>query len=200
MAKKTPFYIMRGRKYVGGKKVCPKCKEAKLTSAFTSNKRTWDKLSIHCTVCHNKLNRVYRLENPAKIREYRNRYKESSISRYYTIKRRAGQVGKSFEIEMQVFCDWYDNKPKLCYYCNTELLPNGLKPNSVTIDRKDNKIGYLLDNICLCCTQCNTIKGSWFTSDQMLQLAGYFRGGKDKSIVEIDPDAELPRNPYFDVH
>ncbi len=200
MAKKTNYQIMKGRRYIDGKKVCPKCKRAKPTSAYTNNRRTWDKLSIYCTICHNELNRVYRIENPARFKEYRKRYNKSSISRYYTIKRRSGQVGVSFEIELEVFCSWYDEQPKLCYYCNGELLLNGNKPNSITVDRKDNQIGYLMDNICLCCAQCNTIKGGWFTSDQMLQLAGYFLGGQDNSIVEIEPDAELPKNPYGKPH
>jgi hypothetical protein len=43
-----------------------------------------------------------------------------------------------------------------CYYCdreNSETHKNG-------IDRKDNQIGYNIDNCVSCCGQCNYMKGT----------------------------------------
>lgn len=51
--------------------------------------------------------------------------------------------------------DFFELISKNCYYCNKE--------NSEThengIDRKDNSIGYVIDNCVSCCGQCNQMKG-----------------------------------------
>jgi 5-methylcytosine-specific restriction endonuclease McrA len=41
----------------------------------------------------------------------------------------------------------------------------------MTIDRKDNAKGYEPDNVVACCFNCNRIKGSFFSADEMKFIA-----------------------------
>lgn len=41
----------------------------------------------------------------------------------------------------------------------------------MTIDRKENDRGYVEDNVVPCCFNCNRIKGSFFSSDEMKFIA-----------------------------
>lgn len=50
-----------------------------------------------------------------------------------------------------------------CYYCNSSPervigISNNAKYTYNGIDRKDNNIGYLIDNVVTCCTFCNYAK------------------------------------------
>ena len=46
----------------------------------------------------------------------------------------------------------------------------------LTLDRVDNTKGYELSNIVLACRRCNYMKGSWLTSEQMLDAAKRYFG------------------------
>lgn len=50
----------------------------------------------------------------------------------------------------------------LCVYCN-----GSLPETSAGLDRKDNSVGYLPENVVPCCYRCNTMKGKEFTYDEM---------------------------------
>jgi hypothetical protein len=41
----------------------------------------------------------------------------------------------------------------------------------MTIDRKDNRLGYVRENVVSCCFNCNRIKGSFFSSEEMMFIA-----------------------------
>lgn len=41
----------------------------------------------------------------------------------------------------------------------------------MTIDRKDNRLGYVRENVVACCFNCNRIKGSFFSSEEMMFIA-----------------------------
>jgi hypothetical protein len=60
----------------------------------------------------------------------------------------AEKRGIEFNLTIEEFTTYW-NKP--CHYCGEEI-------ESVGIDRKDNDIGYLLDNCVPCCSQCNMMK------------------------------------------
>ena len=46
-----------------------------------------------------------------------------------------------------------------------------MKIRRLTVDRKDNDKGYSLDNMVLACHRCNSIKGDWFSYDEMKEIA-----------------------------
>src|SRR5208282_5654235 len=45
-----------------------------------------------------------------------------------------------------------------------------------TVDRKDNSIGYFASNCVSCCYRHNSIKGSWFTHEEMLKIVRTIAG------------------------
>jgi len=87
-------------------------------------------------------------------------YKERHPDRvkYNKYRQRARNKGFIFEISKEDFMKLI-NMP--CHYCGE--LPN---KNLNGIDRKDNSIGYSLENCLPCCWGCNELKGSkdyeWF--------------------------------------
>ena len=56
-----------------------------------------------------------------------------------------------------------------CHYCNNLLGKNTL--TSWGLDRKDNSIGYTVDNCVSCCVFCNTVKMNLLTHDEMIKVA-----------------------------
>ena len=57
--------------------------------------------------------------------------------------------------------------PGVCHYCGGRLNPTGSG-----LDRKDPKIGYMLDNVVPCCNPCNTAKYDEFSYEQMFYFIG----------------------------
>ena len=67
-----------------------------------------------------------------------------------------------------------------CYYCNKE---NSESHNN-GIDRKDNKIGYIIKNCVSCCRECNYMKGS-LTEDEFIDTCKRISEYNLKNNVEI---------------
>jgi len=82
-----------------------------------------------------------------------------------------------FNISKQNFINWYNSQDKVCYYCNRTLeeIKQDIKEkernkNRLTIERKDNNKGYVLDNLVLACYRCNAIKSNYYTEEEMLKI------------------------------
>lgn len=61
-----------------------------------------------------------------------------------------------------------------CHYCGGEvawtkhnIFAEG-KSNAYNLDRKNNAIGYVRDNLVVCCKRCNRVKGACLTYDEMM--------------------------------
>ena len=67
-----------------------------------------------------------------------------------------------------------------CYYCDKEKSEN----HKNGIDRKDNKIGYIIDNCVTCCGQCNYMKGS-LTEDEFINTCKRVSEYNLKNNVQI---------------
>ena len=70
------------------------------------------------------------------------------------------------------FLNWYKNEKQQCHYCKRNFFQtaedgNLGKVSRLTIDRMDNKKGYIIGNMALSCKLCNTIKGEFFTEQEM---------------------------------
>jgi hypothetical protein len=84
-------------------------------------------------------------------------------NKWHNTRRSAQMRGLSFTLTQEEF-----NRLLLspCVYGSwrhSDITPVGL-------DRKDNSVGYTEHNSAPCCSRHNTIKGSWFTHDQMLDI------------------------------
>lgn len=75
-----------------------------------------------------------------------NNYRQTSIGKYKKLILDAKRRHLEFKITHDEYLNFF-NTP--CHYCGD--ICNG-------IDRKDNNIGYLLNNIVTCCSTCNFIK------------------------------------------
>ena len=90
-----------------------------------------------CIPCY----KVYRKEN-------RKRYESKPKSRYRKYKDSAKRRNHEFHLTFTEF-KTFENKP--CRYC-------GEKVNVISLDRIDNDIGYIYENVDSCCYYCNAFK------------------------------------------
>lgn len=123
--------------------------------------------------------REYYQRNKEKINNEKRNNPSSMIPH---LRVRAFKNGLSFEITPETFRKWYDKQKKECVYCGIpiERLPiNDKDPRStkrLSIDRKNNKIGYEIDNIVFSCVRCNFIKSDILSYKEMKEIGQkYFR-------------------------
>lgn len=70
-------------------------------------------------------------------------------------------------------------KDSKCHYCEKELLFNpytrdensNYVSRAYQLDRKNNNLGYIVDNVVPCCWNCNRIKSDIYTYDEFLLLS-----------------------------
>ena len=83
------------------------------------------------------------------------------------------------------------NEQKYCYYSGVKLLEKINDPNSWSIDRLDFNAGYTEDNMVLCTTEINKIKGKIeFTLDQSRKKLTTLYGEK-KALTIINKILEV---------
>ena len=68
-------------------KKCSKCKEVKVLTEFCKDKSRKDGLNIYCKPCKRKGQRVYRENNPEKVRERQRVYRENNLEKVRERKR-----------------------------------------------------------------------------------------------------------------
>ena len=92
--------------------------------------------------------RIDRLNNLEKRRKEDRDYGKTLRGRFKCYKSGAKQRNIEFSLTFEEFEKYWNNK---CYYCEEKI-------DGVGIDRVDNSIGYLNDNIVACCGICNKMK------------------------------------------
>ncbi len=158
-------------------KYCNSCKQEKPLNEFGKCKSYNDGLSVYCMVCKRKKSRELTLKNPQYIkaknhRMYIKHLLKTSKGRYYRLRARAHRENKEFLISLVEYEQWFAEQPKTCFYCKQPLIFDTKKPlAAATIDRVNNNNGYILNNIVLACRRCNSMKGSWLTHEQTLEIA-----------------------------
>jgi len=154
-------------------KICTKCKRKLPLLAFGKHRLCKDGLNPECKECN-------------KIRSQK--YYRTPSGVYNTIKSRQTYLNKHgdsrskpFELDKNEFIEWYGSEPKICRYCEIpeallELIANkyGSRWRRLTIDCKDNALGYRIDNIVLACDKCNITKNNMLTYDEMMYVGQNF--------------------------
>ena len=99
---------------------------------------------------------------------------------------------KPFELGKDEFIQWYTKQERACHYCDLpekylELIANkyGSRWKRLTIDCKNNDLGYRLDNIVLACDKCNITKNNMLTYEEMLYVGQNFIKPKWKALKEL---------------
>lgn len=157
-------------------KVCTKCKKEKPLTEFSSSNPTSDGYNSWCKGCVNKASR---------------KWSKTASGIYSTIKARVNFCRKNhngyrsgskrkMNISRKEFIEWYDNQPRVCHYCGLReeaLHSDGDmyndKINRLTVDCMDNNLGYVKDNLILCCGRCNSIKSDFLSYDEMKYIGRY---------------------------
>jgi len=85
-----------------------------------------------------------------------------------------GGGSKTFDLSKEDFIAWYKSQEKKCAYCDisestiqTDTDPYHKNITRLTVDCKDNNIGYETWNMVLCCGRCNSTKSDFFTFEEM---------------------------------
>lgn len=61
-----------------------------------------------------------------------------------------------------------------CHYCN-KTIPWFSRSRAYYLDRKDNNIGYSVENCVVCCTRCNLSRGRRFTYEEWIQIGSLIK-------------------------
>lgn len=87
----------------------------------------------------------------------------------------ARRRGLEVTLTEELFQNWYASQPKACCYCGVPECELASRKNTgLTIDRKDNSIGYTLNNVCIACFRCNNMKSDFFTHEAWSRIAEEF--------------------------
>ena len=118
-------------------RTCPVCKTAKDVSAFSVDSAKPLGRKYICKKCVGK-----------QYLEYYVAHKSTSRYKYNTYRNEALRRGLCFELTYKQFLQlWREN----CHYCGCQI-------TTIGIDRRDNNIGYTIDNCLPCCSVCNKMK------------------------------------------
>jgi len=145
-------------------KVCTKCRLEKPVSEFSQSSPTKkDGYNSWCKQCCRESSKRHR-ESPSGI--------YSASKGQWVLRHR-----KPFDMKRKDFVDWYNKQEKVCVYCG---LPESILDkiddpfmnvsNRLTIDCKDNYVGYVIDNLVLACRRCNGLKNDFMTYEEMKEI------------------------------
>ena len=102
-------------------------------------------------------------------------YDKYAKQRFYTLKARAKRKNEILFFAAREFEIWFLSQPLLCHYCGVKLVKEtslkGQSPFDLTVDRRDNNIGYKIGNLVLACKRCNLVKNDVFTEQEMMEIA-----------------------------
>lgn len=99
-----------------------------------------------------------------KNRSYRERTNKQNRNKtpksvFCAYRKGAKKRGMSFLLGIEYFVENWNSR---CHYCGATI-------NGIGVDRIDSSIGYQPDNVVICCTRCNFMKGSLSFEDFLAQ-------------------------------
>ena len=109
----------------------------------------------YCTICKNKkeTSEFYIRKNGmlrAACKPCSYSYKKEPKGRFKEYRRKAKLRKYSFEITLEQFKKFEGEN---CFYCGDEL-------DIIRLDRINNDLGYIMDNVVSCCKKCNFAKNT----------------------------------------
>jgi hypothetical protein len=138
------------------------CDCGNVTNSFTGQLTKGAKKSCGC------LHKISSAENGRKSRHKVIKKESPCNSIYSHYKRDALKRGYEFNLDKYYFLKLLTSN---CYYCDSE--PNNVHEKNIHnfkyngIDRIDNNVGYIIDNVVSCCKFCNVSKNN-LTKEQFL--------------------------------
>ena len=121
--------------------------------------------------------RKYRKEHKIYLKHYLRKYLLTANGIYSHLKYESKRRKIKILFTKKEFEHWYNKQEQICYYCarTVKEIINDKKERinvkfRLSIDRKNNKKGYTINNIVLACYRCNCIKSEYFTAKEMLKI------------------------------
>lgn len=160
-------------------KKCSKCNIVKQINQFYKSQKEKDGLTYLCKDCLKKYGTAYyqkhkekikkhcqnyyqdnkhkaklcqqnyRKNNQDKIKASKRKYIQTPNGKYSKYKGDAKWMGREWNLSFKQFITFWQ---KDCYYCGAQIKTIGL-------DRMDYHKGYIINNVCSCCKNCNFLKG-----------------------------------------
>jgi hypothetical protein len=100
---------------------------------------------------------------------------DPNTAKYRRLKSSAQQRSITVDFDKEEFMAWFEGEQKQCHYCGIEEhrlhQHHDPKQRRLTVDRKDSKRHYCVNNICLACFRCNNMKSNFFTSEEWMGIA-----------------------------
>lgn len=153
--------------------ICKKCGEVDPTKFYPKSKSKCKK----CTSTDNA--QRYRDmvgDDKAQYKDRVRKWQTDNIFqfRWLSAKSRADKTGMVFDITVQQLKDLWEQQGGKCFYSGIDMLTeveSGSGPGtySLSIDRKDSTVGYVLDNVVLCCSIVNIMKNN-LNHDEFLHI------------------------------
>lgn len=138
-------------------RTCKDCGQEKPIEEFSHHTRGKDLRRAYCKECERQ----------------RMRTRSKTVRARWLHSRLAAQRNKRrWEISPELFA-LLISQP--CHYCGSALNNTGSG-----LDRKDNQLGYVPENVVPCCRQCNVVKNSFFSYDEMMQLSSVLKNIMEK--------------------
>lgn len=145
-------------------RVCTQCHEERELRNFHKNRRRKTGCTPICRFC---MKTKYRDPNKAELRAYGQVQRRTPEGRYRQMRGCAKYRKLSYELSFEEYAALIELP---CFYCEGPLPEAG-----TGLDRRDNKIGYTLENVVPCCTACNHIRGHYLTVEEMQAVAALLK-------------------------
>jgi hypothetical protein len=150
------------------KKKCSNCKETLSLENFYIRSDAPHRRLSHCKKCnHNKYlarmkDESYRKNSVKKSKKWQ---KENPLRSKFLIARSNALNDKrrrsiAFSLTFEECVSMWNQG---CYYCGDSLL----NKSGSSLDRRDNNLGYSLENVLPCCGKCNKIRNTFLTVEEM---------------------------------
>ncbi len=170
-------------KEIPARKRCTKCRRVKPAASFHRAPNAVSGLASHCKTCRSA--------------KAKTEYDKTRGGRrgWVALRNSAKYRDLPFAITLDEYKTWWAETPDVCRYCGAdfptfaarrELIltddrlhwlrevfanPNHAAIRGLSVDRRDPRRGYTLDNICKACWLCNYVKGAIITEHLMARIA-----------------------------
>jgi 5-methylcytosine-specific restriction endonuclease McrA len=197
----------RAKKYKEGfriatiNRLCVVCKKTSLSfHTKTVCSKCYYMLNREKSIQTSRKNRLLKKEEYARVKAiWREKNKEKEYKRqleysksphgiFIHLRKKANERKIFFNLTEDFFIFWWGKNNHNCSYCKrtlTQILAteeNDIK--RFTIDRIDNSLGYLPTNLAIACYTCNTIKGDFFNSIDMLEIGKIVKKKSDNILIQ----------------
>ena len=153
-------------------KKCSKCKQVKALNLFylRSDGRSSDGKQSCCMVCSKDKKRLWYIKHST----------DPHVRRSQAIST-AKERNLKFSISLKQYTKLISG---VCDYCEVDIT----KDVGVGLDRLDNKLGYLVNNVVPCCGPCNTGRSDRFTPQEWKVMIYALKEWRKTQVPTLTPD------------